>query len=94
MSLSYDDYKQIDTILSNFAKELAPKMQSKREVTIPLDEYECIRKNEDLYYKKIRLLQNIEEECKMVLNMKSQDWDNEELYKRIYKIYEMICKDW
>ena len=94
MSLSTYDYNQMNEILKNFANKLNGNSSSRREVTIPLSEYEEIKKNEKLYYKKVELLEKITKECQLVLNMDSEDWDNETLYKRIYKIYEEIIKDW
>lgn len=94
MSLSTYDYNQLNEILKNFANKLNGNNPSRREVTIPLSEYEEIKKNEKLYYKKVGLLENITKECELVLNMKPEDWDNETLYERIYRIYEKIIKDW
>ena len=94
MSLTNYDYNQMNEILKNFAKQLNGTTQSKREVTIPLSEYEEIKKNESLYFKKVTLLEEITQECKLVLSMDSKDWDNETLYKRIYEIYKKIVKDW
>lgn len=94
MGLSTYDYNQINEILKNFVNKLNEKNLSRREVTIPLSEYESIKKNENLYFKKVTLLEEITQECELVLKMDSEDWDNETLYKRIYKIYEKIIKDW
>ena len=94
MGLSTHDYNQMNEILKNFANKLNEKNSSRREVTIPLSEYESIKNNENLYFKKVRLLEEITQECKLVLSMDSKDWDNETLYKRIYEIYEKIVKDW
>lgn len=94
MSLSTYDYNQMNEILNNFANKLNGNSLLRREVTIPLSEYEEIKKNEKLYYKKVKLLEKIEDECKKVLKMDSKDWDNETLYERIYEIYEKIIKDW
>lgn len=94
MGLSTYDYNQMNEILKSFANKLNEKNSSRREVTIPLSEYESIIKNESLYFKKITLLEEITQECELVLSMDSKDWDNETLYKRIYEIYEKIVKDW
>ena len=94
MGLSTYDYNQMNEILKSFASKLNEKNSSRREVTIPLSEYESIKKNENLYFKKVTLLEEITQECKLVLKMDSEDWDNETLYKRIYEIYEKIVKDW
>lgn len=94
MGLSTYDYNQINEILKNSVNKLNEKNLSRREVTIPLSEYESIKKNENLYLKKVTLLEEITQECELVLKMDSKDWDNETLYKRIYKIYEKIIKDW
>lgn len=94
MGLSTHDYNQMNEILKNFANKLNEKDSSRREVTIPLSEYESIKNNENLYFKKVRLLEEITQECKLILSMDSKDWDNETLYKRIYEIYEKIVKDW
>lgn len=94
MSLTNYDYNKMNEIIKNFAKQLNGITQEKREVTIPLSEYETIKKNESLYFKKVTLLEEIIQECKLVLSMDSKDWDNETLYKRIYEIYEKIVKDW
>lgn len=92
MELKYSDYEKIQEILDNFANQL--KKEGRREVTIPLSEYESIKKNETLYFKKVTLLEEITQKCELVLSMDSKDWDNETLYKRIYEIYEKIVKDW
>ena len=94
MELSTHDYNKMNEILKNFANKLNEKNSSRREVTIPLSEYESIKNNENLYFKKVRLLEEITQECKLVLRMDSKDWDNETLYKKIYEIYEKIVKDW
>ena len=94
MELSTHDYNQMNEILKNFANKLNEKNSSRREVTIPLSEYESIKNNENLYFKKITLLEEITQECELVLSMDSKDWDNETLYKKIYEIYEKIVKDW
>lgn len=94
MSLSTYDYNQMNEILNNFANKLNKNNSFRREVIIPLSEYENIKENEKLYYKKVKLLEKIEDECNRVLKMDSKDWDNETLYKRIYEIYEKIVKDW
>lgn len=94
MSLSTYDYNQMNEILNNFANKLNKNNSFRREVTIPLSEYENIKENEKLYYKKVKLLEKIEDECNRVLKMDSKDWDNETLYERIYEIYEKIVKDW
>lgn len=94
MSLSTYDYNQMNEILNNFANKLNKNNSFRREVVIPLSEYENIKENEKLYYKKVKLLEKIEDECNRVLKMDSKDWDNETLYKRIYEIYEKIVKDW
>ena len=94
MGLSTHDYNQMNEILKNFANKLNEKNSSRREVTIPLSEYESIKNNENLYFKKVRLLEEITQECKLILSMDSKDWDNETLYKKIYEIYEKIVKDW
>lgn len=94
MGLSTYDYNQMNEILKSFASKLNEKNSSRREVTIPLSEYESIKKNENLYFKKVTLLEEITKECELVLKMDSEDWDNETLYKRIYKIYEKIIKGW
>ena len=92
MELKHSDYVKIQEILGDFANKL--KQTERREVTIPLSEYESIIKNEILYFKKVTLLEEIAQECELVLSMDSKDWDNETLYKRIYEIYEKIVKDW
>lgn len=92
MKLKHSDYEKIQEILGKFANQL--KKEGKREVTIPLSEYESIKKNETLYFKKVTLLEEITQDCELVLSMDSKDWDNETLYKRIYEIYEKIVKDW
>ena len=46
MSLTNYDYNQMNEILKNFAKQLNGITQAKREVTIPLNEYEEIKKKE------------------------------------------------
>ena len=94
MSLTTYDYNQMNEIIKNFANQLNGKTQSRREVTIPLSEYESIKKNESLYFKKVTLLEEITQDCELILSMDSKDWDNETLYKRIYEIYEKIVKDW
>lgn len=94
MSLSTYDYNQMNEILNNFANKLNKNNSFRREVVIPLSEYENIKENEKLYYKKVKLLEKIEDECNRVLKMDSKDWDNETLYERIYEIYEKIVKDW
>lgn len=94
MSLSTYDYNQMNEMLNNFANKLNKNNSFRREVVIPLSEYENIKENEKLYYKKVKLLEKIEDECNRVLKMDSKDWDNETLYKRIYEIYEKIVKDW
>lgn len=94
MSLNAYDYNQINEIIKNFANKLNERNTSRREVTIPLNEYESIKKNETLYFKKVTLLEEITQDCELVLSMDSKDWDNETLYKRIYEIYEKITKDW
>lgn len=94
MSLSTYDYNQMNEMLNNFANKLNKNNSFRREVTIPLSEYESIKKNESLYFKKVTLLEEITQDCKLILSMDSKDWDNETLYKRIYEIYEKIVKDW
>ena len=46
MSLTNYDYNQMNEILKNFAKQLNGITQAKREVTIPLNEYEEIKRKE------------------------------------------------
>lgn len=60
MSLSTYDYNQMNEILNNFANKLNKNNSFRREVTIPLSEYENIKENEKLYYKKVKLLEKIE----------------------------------
>lgn len=46
MSLTNYDYNQMNEILKSFAKQLNGITQAKREVTIPLNEYEEIKRKE------------------------------------------------
>lgn len=94
LSLNNSDYREIENILNKFAKNLSHTTQSSREVKIPLSEYEDIKKHEKLYYQKVELLEDITKECKLILKINADDWDNKTLYDRIYKIYSMIVKGW
>ena len=71
MGLNNSDYNKIQEVLDKFANQF--KKEGKREVTIPLSEYETIKKNENLYFKKALLLEEITQECELVLSMDSKD---------------------
>lgn len=90
MSLTNYDYNQMNEILKNFAKQLNGITQAKREVTIPLNEYEEIKRKEKLYYEKIELLNKIEDQIKLILKFKAEQWDSKQLYDTILEIYKKI----
>lgn len=69
----------------------AIKENVKREVTVPLDEYEQY-KNHALRYKK--LIDKLSKEMELVLDNDVKNTDRDYLYKEILKMYKEICNAW
>ena len=67
----------------------AIKSKTKREVTIPLTEYEEYKRKAIKYEE---VLEVIYYETKTILQNKVENTDREYLYNQIYNIYERICK--
>lgn len=65
--------------------------KTRREVTVPLKEYEDYKNNAIKYQK---LIDKLYKEMQLVLGNDKNNTDRDYLYDEIYKMYAEICNAW
>lgn len=65
------------------------KNKVRREVTVPLDEYEQYKRKANKYEE---MLDKIYEKTKLILKNKVENTSVQFLYKELYDIYKITCK--
>jgi len=69
----------------------AIKENVRREVIVPLKEYEDYKNNAIKYQK---VVDKLYKEMQLILGNDIKNTDRDYLYKEIYKMYEQICNAW
>ena len=65
--------------------------KERREVTVPLKEYEDYKNNAIKYQ---NLIDKLYKEMQLVLSNDKENTDRDYLYDEIYKMYAEICNSW
>lgn len=86
MDIKKEDFLDGIKIIGDAIKE-----NVKREVTVPLKEYEDYKNNAIKYQK---LTDELYKEMQLILGNDIKNTDRDYLYKEIYKMYEKICNAW